>query len=128
MMKSIESKLDSAKFNAKLFFDKEWFNACKMAEHILYLQKEYKTDFIFAFNNRLYVAVKGNDFRFGSTTMAYNVTPKQLADEFNHDQVIDQYFRDYFKNENIDGLKFYLEENEDAVIAKELSWLEDFGF
>ena len=125
MLTTIESKLDNAKMNAKLFFDAEWYNACKIAEHLLYLQKEYKTDFVFAYNNKMYVVVKGNTVRIGSAAMAFDVTPKQIADDFNH---TDNYFKEYFKNDSLNGLKYFAEETEDAVDFKESSWLDDFGF
>ena len=126
MLKNIESKLDSAKLTARMFFDAPWYNACKVAEHLIYLQKKYNTDFVFASNNKMYVSAKGDDIRIGSAAMAYNVTPKQIADDF--DQIADQYFKDYFKKDSLNGLKYFTEENEDAVDSKEASWLDDFGF
>ena len=124
-MMNIESKLDSAKMNAKLFLDTEWVNACKVAEHLIYLQKKYNTNFVFAFNQKMYVSVKGDDIRIGSAAMSYNITPKQIADDFDKN---DHYFKDYFKKDSLNGLKYFTEENEDAVDKKEASWLEDFGF
>ena len=124
-MMNIESKLDSAKMNAKLFLDTEWVNACKVAEHLIYLQKKYNTNFVFAFNQKMYVSVKGDDIRIGSAAMSYNITPKQIADDFDKN---DHYFKDYFKTNSLNGLKYFIEESEDAVDKKEASWLEDFGF
>ena len=124
-MMNIESKLDSAKMNAKLFLDTEWVNACKVAEHLIYLQKKYNTNFVFAFNQKMYVSVKEDDIRIGSAAMSYNITPKQIADDFDKN---DHYFKDYFKTNSLNGLKYFIEESEDAVDKKEASWLEDFGF
>ena len=122
-MMNIESKLDSAKMNAKLFLDTEWVNACKVAEHLIYLQTK-NTDFVFASNNKMYVSAKGGNIRIGSAAMAFDVKIEQIADDFNNS---DQYFKDYFKD-SLNGLKYFTEENEDAVDKKEASWLEDFGF
>ena len=124
-MMNIESKLDSAKMNAKAFFDIPWANACKVAEHLLYLQKKCNTDFVFAYNNKMYIVAKGNTVRIGSAAMAFDITPEQIADDFYNS---DQYFKDYFKNDSLNGLKYFTEENEDAVDSKESSWLDDFGF
>lgn len=126
MLKNIEAaKLDDAKITAKALCDFTWANACEVMENIIYLQKKYKTDFVFAFNSKMYVSVKGGILRIGSSAMAFDVTANQIADDFDH---ADNYFKDYFKKDSLNGLKYFTEENEDAVDAKEASWLEDFGF
>ena len=126
MTNNIEAKLNDAKITAKALCDFTWANACEVMENIIYLQYKYNTNFVFAFNQKMYVSVKGDDIRIGSAAMAYNVTPKQIADDF--DKIADQYFKDYFKKDSLNGLKYFTEENEDAVDKKEASWLEDFGF
>ena len=125
MLTTIESKLDNAKLTDKIFFNAKWCNACKVMVHIIYLQDKYNTDFVFAFNNKMYVIAKGDDIRIGSAAMAYNITLKQIADDFDKN---DHYFKDFFKKNSLNGLKYFTEENEDAVDAKEASWLEDFAF
>ena len=124
MLTTIESKLDNAKLTDKIFFNAKWCNACKVMVHIIYLQDKYNTDFVFAFNNKMYVIAKGDDIRIGSAAMAYNITLKQIADDFDKN---DHYFKDFFKKNSLNGLKYFTEENEDAVDAKEASWLEDFA-
>jgi thiol-disulfide isomerase/thioredoxin len=126
MLTTIESKLDNAKLTAKMFFDTEWCNACKVAEHLIYLQKKYNTNFVFAFNNKMYVIAKGGNIRIGSAAMSYDLTTKQIADDF--DYIADNYFKDYFKSNSLNGLKYYPAESESIVDAKESSWLDDFGF
>lgn len=81
---------------------------------------------MFAFNNKMYVSVKGDVLRIGSAAMSYTVKTEQIADDF--DNIADQYFKDYFKKDSLNGLKYFTEENEDAVDSKESSWLDDFGF
>ena len=124
MLTTIESKLDNAKLTDKIFFDAKWCNACKVMVHIIYLQDKYNTDFVFAFNSKMYVIAKGDDIRIGSAAMAYNITLKQIADFDKNDH----YFKDFFKKNSLNGLKYFTEENEDAVDSKEVSWLEDFAF
>ena len=126
MTNNIEAKLNDAKITAKALCDFTWANACEVMENIIYLQYKYNTNFVFAFNQKMYVSVKGDDIRIGSAAMSYNITPKQIADDF--DKIADQYFKDYFKKDSLNGLKYFTEENEDAVDKKEASWLEDFGF
>ena len=125
MLKNIEAKLDDAKITAKALCDITWANAYKVMENISYLQYKYNTDFVFAFNNKMYVIAKGDDIRIGSAAMAFDIAVKQIADGFNNS---DQYFKDYFKKDSLNGLKYFTEKNEDAVDKKEASWLEDFGF
>ena len=126
MLKNIdEAKIADAKITAKALCDFTWANACEVMENISFLQYEYNTNFVFAFNQKMYVSVKGDDIRIGSAAMSYNITPKQIADDFDKN---DHYFKDYFKTNSLNGLKYFIEENEDAVDAKEASWLEDFGF
>lgn len=125
MLKNIEAIAD-AKITAKALCDFTWANACEVMENISYLQYKYKTDFVFAYNNKMYIVVKGNTVRIGSAAMAFDVTPKQIADDF--DKIAGQYFKDYFKKDSLNGLKYYTSETEDSVDSKEASWLEDFGF
>lgn len=127
MLTTIESsKLYDAKITAKALGDITWANACKVMENISYLQYKYNTDFVFAFNNKMYVIAKGDGLRIGSAAMAFDVTANQIADDF--DNIADNYFKDYFKNDSLNGLKYFTEETEDAVDKKEASWLDDFGF
>ena len=126
MLKNIEAKLDDAKITAKALCDITWANACKVMENISYLQYKYNTDFVFAFNNKMYVIAKGDGLRIGSAAMAFDVKAEQISDDF--DNIADTYFKEYFKNDSLSGLKYYPEENEKIVDAKEVSWLNDFGF
>ena len=126
MLKNIEAKLNDAKITAKALLDIPWANACEVMENISYLQYKYKTDFVFAYNNKMYIVVKGNTVRVGSAAMAFDITPEQIADDF--DNIADNYFKDYFKSDSLNGLKYYPTENEDIINKKEKSWLEDFGF
>ena len=125
MLNIIEAKLNDAKITAKALCDIPWANACEVMENISYLQYKYKTDFVFAFNQKMYIVAKGDDIRIGSAAMAFDVTSKQIADDFDKN---DHYFKDYFKKNSLNGLKYFTEETEDAVDSKEASWLEDFGF
>jgi hypothetical protein len=127
MLKNIdEAKIADAKITAKALCDFTWANACEVMENISFLQYESKTDFVFAFNQKMYIVVKGDDIRIGSAAMAFDVTPKQIADDF--DKIAGQYFKDYFKKDSLNGLKYYTSESEDVVDAKEASWIEDFAF
>ena len=126
MTNNIEAKLYDAKITAKALCDFTWANACKVMENISYLQYEYNTDFVFAFNNKMYVIAKGDVLRIGSAAMAFDVTANQIADDF--DNIADNYFKDYFKNDSLNGLKYYPAESEEIIDKKEASWLDDFGF
>ena len=126
MTNNIEAKLYDAKITAKALGDIPWANACKVMENISYLQYEYNTDFVFAFNNKMYVIAKGDGLRIGSAAMAFDVTANQIADDF--DNIADNYFKDYFKNDSLNGLKYYPAESEEIIDKKEASWLDDFGF
>ena len=126
MLKNIEAKINDAKITAKALCDFTWANACEVMENIIYLQYKYNTNFVFAFNQKMYVSVKGDDIRIGSAAMAFDVTSEQIADDF--DKIAGQYFKDYFKKDSLNGLKYFTEETEDAVDFKESSWLDDFGF
>ena len=126
MTNTVETKLQIACVKAKVTFDKEHFNICKVARAILDLQKEFKTDFVFVCNNKGYISAKGNTLRIGSVTMAYDINYEMLVDSF--DQVADDYFKEMCKKENLEHLKYYPAENEDIINKKEKSWLEDFAF
>ena len=126
MLKIIGAKIADAKITAKALCDFTWANACEVMENISYLQYKYKTDFAFAFNQKMYIVAKGDDIRIGSAAMAFDFTPEQIADDF--DKIAGQYFKDYFKKDSLNGLKYFTEETEAAVDSKEASWLEDFGF
>ena len=125
MTNNIEAKLNDAKITAKALCDFTWANACEVMENIIYLKYKYNTDFVFAFNNKMYVIAKGDDIRIGSAAMAFDIAVKQIADGFDNS---DQYFKDYFKKDSLNGLKYYPAESEKIVDAKEVSWLNDFGF